>query len=410
MHVLLVTHHYLPEVGAPQRRWRNLNRRFIEAGNRVTVLAPSPHYPSGRSGDLSPDLRPGAVSTGPSGETIYRVRFREHGTDLRSRSRDQLVAAHSSVDTGLRRLRRRGERPDVIIATAPGIPSIGAGFGLSRLLHAPLVVEMRDAWPDLITPSGIWGTPSRRGWRGTATRTAHELVTVGQRRADAVVTTTAAFAEVLRRRGMPRIDVIRNGFAADELPLMAPPPARRDELRVLYLGTTGRSQGLRTAVRAAAIAAGRGVPVRLRVVGSGHEGAYLRAEARRLQAPVDFLDRVPRAEVADHYAWADSVLVSLRAWDPFEWTVPSKLYEAMAVGRHVSGSIAGETAIIIREAGAGHVAAPESAEDLAYLWGRLAADRSLLQVGDSGRRWVLEHANFDRLAEHYLQVLGEVAR
>ncbi len=410
MHVLLVTHHYLPEVGAPQRRWRHLAQRFVAAGHRVTVLTPSPHYPSGRAGDLGPELRSGAVSIGPGGETICRVRFREHGTDLHSRMRDQVVAANSSVRTGLRRHWQGDGQPDVIIATAPGIPSIGAGLVLSRTLRAPLVVEMRDAWPDLVTSSGMWGVADERGWRTTARRTTHRLVTSGQRRAAAVVTTTTGFAEVLRARSMPSVTVIRNGFAVDELPLLPPVPRWQDELRVLYLGTMGRSQGLATAIRAAASAADRGVPVRLRLVGSGHEADLLRTEAERLRAPVDILERVPRAQVAAHYAWADTVLVSLRAWDPFEWTVPSKLYEAMASGRHISASLAGEAAIVVRDAGAGHVTRPESTEALAGLWARLAADRGLLQVGDRGREWVLGHANFDRLAERYLRLLGEVRR
>lgn len=406
MHIVLVTHHYLPEVGAPQRRWRNLVERFVAAGHRVTVLAPPPHYPSGRASDLSPTERPHATETGPAGETIHRVRFREHGPDLRSRTLDQLRAAVDSVVVGRRRL-RGARRPDVVIATAPGIPSIGAGFALSRWFRVPLVVEMRDAWPDLIAPSGMWGHARRRGWRATVTRVAHRLVTAGQRRAAAVVTTTDSFADILRDRGMPRVDVVRNGASLDEAPRVDP-PSERDELHVLYLGTTGRSQGLTTAVHAAALLHRRGVPVRLRIVGSGYEDALLRAEAHALTAPVEFVDRIPRAEVEAHYDWADTVLVSLRAWDPFEWTVPSKLYEAMVAGRHICASLAGEAALVVRQAGVGDAVPPEQPVALADLWAELAADRSRLHVGDSGRRWVTENANFDRLAAHYLRILEEV--
>lgn len=405
MHVVLVTHHYLPEVGAPQSRWRNLAQRFVAAGHRVTVLTPPPHYPSGRAEDLAPDERVHTIGRGPGGETIHRVRFSRHGPDLRSRTLDQVRAASHSVVVGVRRL-RGAERPDVVIATAPGIPSIGAGYALSRLLRAPLVVEMRDAWPDLIAPSGMWDHVRRRGWKGWVTRTAHRLVTFGQRRAAALVTTTAGFATVLRDRGMSRVAVIRNGAPLDEEQRPAPPG--RDTLHVLYLGTTGRSQGLVTAVRASALLVGRGVPVVLRIVGSGFEDGLLRAEAQALAAPVEFVGRVPRTEVGAHYDWADTVLVSLRAWDPFEWTVPSKLYEAMVSGRHVSASLSGEAAYVLREAGAGDVAPPEDPHALADLWVALAADRSRLDVGNRGRRWVTEHANFDHLAEHYLRVLAEV--
>jgi colanic acid biosynthesis glycosyl transferase WcaI len=407
VHVVLVTHHYQPEVGAPQRRWRHLASRFVAAGHRVTVLAPPPHHPEGVAHDLAHDERPHATSTGPGGETIHRVRFREHGLDLRSRTRDQVVAAVHSVWVGVRRL-RGGDRPDVIIASIPGIPSIGAGFALSLLLRVPLVVEMRDAWPDLIAPSGIWGSRRRAGWRRWATHACHRAVTTGQRRAAAVVTTTESFAQVLRERGMRRVDVIRNGAPLDDRTRPAPPA--RDALHVLYLGTTGRSQGLTTAVRASARLADRGVPVRVRIVGSGFEDALLRAEALALGAPVEFVGRVVGPAVGEQYDWADTVLVSLRPWDPFEWTVPSKLYEALVAGRHVSASLSGEAAYVVRESGAGDVVPPEDPAALADLWAALTADRSRLDVGDRGRCWVAEHANFNTLAGHYLQVLDEVVR
>ncbi|RMI12582.1 glycosyltransferase family 4 protein [Cellulomonas triticagri] len=405
MHIVLVTHHYLPEVGAPQRRWAALSARFVAAGHRVTVLTPPPHYPEGRAGDLTEDLRVHAVATGPGGERIHRVRFREHGSDLRSRTRDQAVAAAHSVIVGWRRL-RGPDQPDVVVATAPGIPSLGAGHVLARALGVPLVVEMRDAWPDLIAPSGMWGDARRRGWKRLATRLAHRGVTAMQRQADAVVTTTASFADVLLARRVTSVDVVRNGAPLHEPLRSAPVPGPR--FRILYLGTMGRSQGLTTALRAAADLDRRGVPATLRLVGSGHEEPLLRAEARALGAPAEFLGRVARAQVSEHYDWADTVLVSLRAWDPFEWTVPSKLYEAMAAGRHVSASLAGEAAYVVREAGAGDVVRPESPEGLADLWAALAADRRRLDVGDRGRRWVAEHANFDRLAAHYLEVIEGV--
>lgn len=50
--------------------------------------------------------------------------------------------------------------------------------------------------------------------------------------------------------------------------------------------------------------------------------------------------------------------VQLRDWEPFAWTVPSKLYEALATGKHVTAILAGEAADIVRSTGAGDVVAP----------------------------------------------------
>ena len=90
MRILLITHHYAPEVGAPQHRWNALVRRFVGAGHDVAVLAPSPHFPSGRGHPGDASLRPGAVARGLHGEQIHRLRFLEHDASVASRGLDQL--------------------------------------------------------------------------------------------------------------------------------------------------------------------------------------------------------------------------------------------------------------------------------------------------------------------------------
>lgn len=408
MHIALITHHYEPEVGAPQRRWTALVRRFIAAGHRVTVLAPAPHYPGGRRVLSNEDLSPGATAAGHHGEIVLRLRFREHGPGLVSRTIDQSVTAVHAVARGLRELRRRKDRPDVVVVTVPGIPSIGAGVVLHHLLRVPLVIEMRDAWPDLIEPSGMLGpTGRRRGWRRPVAAATGKLITGAQRDANAIVTTTESFARILADRRMKRLEVVRNGAYLEEVPFLG--PAQHDgPLRILYLGTVGRSQGLVTAVRAAAALHGRGVPVELRIVGQGVDLERVRALAEKLGAPVEVLSAVPRSEVFDHYRWAHTLLVALRGWKPLEWTVPSKLYELMVSGRHVTGVLAGEAASIVRSTGAGDVVAPEDVEGLTDLWAALAADRSRLAVGTGGREWALDNANYERLTAHYLTLLADL--
>ncbi|MBI9114617.1 glycosyltransferase family 4 protein [Sanguibacter suaedae] len=408
---MLVTHHYAPENNAPQRRWTALVPRIVDAGQDVVVFTPPPHYPSGTSEDTSGALDPGTSSLGEHGETVHRVRFREHGLDLRSRSVDQAVTAADTVRRALLVLRRRAARPDVIVSTAPGLPSIGAGWLLGLVLRVPHVIEMRDAWPDLIHASGMLRNGQTRvsRKRRVLTAVADRVLTWWQRSAAAVVTTTDSFADVLRSRDVRHVEVIRNGAPLDRLSPLPPPSVEGTTLHVLYVGTMGRSQGLEVAIRAAAAARTVGIPVHVRFVGGGADEEQLRALALELEAPVSFVGRVPCEEIVDHYRWADTVLVSLRDWAPFEWTVPSKTYEALALRRHVSAVVAGETARLIASVGAGDVVPPGDEAALALLWGRLARHRESLAVGPAGREWALENANFDELALAYVRLLKGVA-
>ncbi|MGO1286482.1 MAG: glycosyltransferase family 4 protein [Brachybacterium sp.] len=422
MRLLLLTHYYAPEFGAPQRRWSALIQRFIAAGHRVTVAAPVPHYPAGRPTPTQRRThRVGGVETGPHGETVLRTAYLPHRADIGSRTADHVIAAADSLRRLRRRFSRPGTRPDVIVATAPAIPTLLLGRTLSLLWDVPLVVEMRDAWPDLVTHVGPVGALSPEAadavQRGALRRVVswsialakgevHQKVTSWQSGARAVVTTTGRFADVLRERGVSTVHVVRNGT---DLSLVPPRrdhlPGDHPELRCLYLGNMGRSQGLDTVVRAAAALRREGVDVQVRMVGHGVEAAELAALAYELDAPVEVIPRIPHREVGRQYAWADTVIVSLRDWAPFAWTVPSKLYEMLATGRHITALLDGEAADVVREAEAGDVLPPEDVEALVELWRGLAADRSRAGVRASGRDWVAEHADDDVLARRYLEIL-----
>lgn len=422
-HLLLVTHHYEPETGAPQRRWGALVPRLVESGYRVSVLTPPPHYPSGTLDPAHEHLAPGAVQRGRHGERIYRVRFREHGSSLASRTADHVVAAAHSVVTGWRHLRERRRRPTVVVGTVPGIPSMFAAWALARLFRARFVVEMRDAWPDLIRPAGVVAEGKGRRLRAAVVTVAHRGIIRLQTRSDLVVTTTETFAQVVAGRGAPSVGVVRNGTAfadrmaddvSDEVESRPDDDARRlgpgRPLRIVYVGTIGRSQGLEVVVRAAATLRALEVPLEVRMAGVGADVPHLEELAARLEAPVTFLGRVPHADVPALYAWADTIVVSLRDWEPFEWTVPSKLYEAMATRRHITACLAGEAAEIVLSLEAGDVVPPGDVTALAQLWQGFVTAGAVQPVGPAALEWVASNADDDALAARYVDLLEDLRR
>lgn len=407
MRILLLSHYFAPENGAPQRRWGALSREFVQRGHEVAVLTPPPHYPSGKVAKQHRRLyRAGSHLTTEHGVMVYRTGWLPHRGDIITRTLDHTAAALATAQRATQLIKAGHIRPDVIVATAPAIETIYAGNYLGRRFNLPVVTEMRDAWPDLVTYTP--GLAKGKGPLALLKRRIHESVTRAQLSAGQVVTTTSSFATVLQERGVKHLEVIRNGTVPAIYEQVPPRDANHKALRVLYMGNLGRSQGLDVIIRAAAILRQQGYRVKARIVGAGHEAPELRRLNAQLGEPVKILNRVPPSEVVRHYAWADSTIVSLRDWEPFLWTIPSKLYELLSTGRHITGILDGESAGILLEAGAGTVVQPGDVDGLVDAWKGLIEHPERLDVGDSGQQWARAHVAYEALATRYLEILERV--
>ncbi|MFE4196510.1 glycosyltransferase family 4 protein [Paenarthrobacter sp. NPDC056912] len=393
---MLLTHSYWPEHSPPQRRWSSLTREFRRTGWNVDVVAPVAHFPNGRRN--LPRKEAGfafSLQSGPHGETIRRVPYLRHlGTSSLARFVDQLFSAVMSVPIGL-----RGPKPDAILATAPSLPTLATGYVLSKLRRVPFIVEMRDAWPDLARDARIV--------QGSVKSLVERVVEFVQLRADLVVTVTEGFADTLRERGVKNVVTVSNGLDLKAVPFLEPPALARDGFHALYLGNHGKSQRLDVLIRASALL---GEGFHLTFVGHGTSRPQLVNLARELKAPVTFFPSLHGSEVMDKYREADTCIVSLRDdWKSFETTVPSKTYEVLAIGRHVTAIVKGEAERIIVEAGGGDVV-PANPEAVAQLWRELAADRGRLASGASGREWVRNNADYAQLAVRYMDSISSLVR
>ena len=150
--------------------------------------------------------------------------------------------------------------------------------------------------------------------------------------------------------------------------------------------------------------------LRVRLVGEGTRRPVLEARNAELGSPAEILGPVHGAAVAEQYAWADTLVVALRPdWPSFRHTVPSKTYEVLAVGRHITAVVRGEAAHVLTDAGEGDIVASDP-EQIAALWRALEADRSRLVPSGSGREWVRHNADYADLSVQYDQHLRATVR
>lgn len=412
MKILLLSQYWLPENGVPQRRWAWLTRILQRNGHEVLVICPPSHY--SRSVSVREWIRTERpwkhfeVETGSYGETIVRTGYFPVGKPLTSRILNQAVVAVSMLTAPFRMPKTlKGYRPDIVIGTVPALPTSVVTSLIAKRYRKPYIIDLRDAWPALLNVNKEWNVATgalslrervaRVGPLQVLSWVTERAMNKALREADGIITTSKKLEVSLDKKNNStgqKLTTIRNVFPPRTSFSKAEPTCSKDTpLRVLYAGTLGRAQKLSNALVAAKQVAQAGVPIELRFVGDGAAWQELHEAAAKFGIEVDFRHREAAESLEEHYEWADTALVHLANWEPLTQAVPSKTYELMSLGLHISAAVEGESAELIESLHAGHVVPPEDSQALAQLWIRLSEDRSLLCVDKSGGKWVAYERN-----------------
>jgi glycosyltransferase involved in cell wall biosynthesis len=400
--VLLVTHYFPPEVGAPQARLSEMARHWASSGIDVTVVTGMPNHPTG----VVPSDYRGAVVRREERDGVRILRSWLYATPNEGFVKKTLGHLSFMVSSVLLSAPRTGPA-DVVVVSSPTFFSIASAWLIARLRRARLVVEIRDLWPAIFVELGVL---TNRPIIAILER----LELAAYRAADAVVVVSEGFRSDLIRRGVPadKVTTIRNGVDLDRFsPDLQPDPVDRrwlgageNDLLVLYLGAHGISQGLSSVIEAAALLDDE--PVHVALVGEGADKPAVRAHLEQVGATnVTMLAGVPRERVPALLAAADVCLVPLRDLPLFSTFIPSKMFEYLGAGKAVVGSVRGETARILEEAGA-VVVPPEDPRAMAAALRELAADpERRARMGARGRDYVQQHFDRRMLAEAYSRLL-----
>lgn len=405
MRVLLVTHYFPPEVGAPQARLSETASAWASAGVEVTVLTGMPNHPLG----VVPPEYQGRLRAEEEVDGYRVVRTWLYATPNKATARKTLGHLSFMVSSVLFGWRRSGPA-DVVVVSSPTFFSIFAAWLLARMKGARLVVEVRDLWPAIFVELGVL---TNRPLIRILERA--ELAAYGA--ADVVVVVTEGFRRDLLGRGVSpdKVHVIPNGVALERFRPDAPAEgevrarlgAGPGDVLVLYAGAHGISQGLTAVAEAAAKLDGSNV--HFAFVGEG--AAKDRLECRVAQlgpGNVTLVAGVASAEMPAIVAAADICLVPLRDVPLFSTFIPSKMFEFLAAAKPVVASLRGEAADILHAAGA-LVVAPENPAALADAVRELAAHPARrASMAAQGRAFVEAHYDRARLAERYRDLLSTV--
>lgn len=408
LRIAYLVQQFPPEVGAGPARVLEMGRRWLQQGASLTVITAMPNRPEGR---IYSGYR-GRLWMAEEFEGIRVLRSWLYASPKHGFLRTIVNNLSWLLTGGVTALLRMGKGDILVASSPPFFPHI-AGVVVSRLRGVPLVLEIRDLWPDYLVDMGVL--------RGLPARMLFALERWLLRRAAKVVVVTESFRRRVIEKGVPpeRVHVISNGVELDfyrrsEEPAPFPAMERRgEEFLVGYLGNIGAGQALGTVVEAAELLASSRPAVRLVIVGDGPESAAVaQLLATKGLRNCSLHPPIPKAQTRAFYNRCDLVLVPLAPVAVFQETVPSKLFEILGCERPVLASLAGEAAAIVVESGGGRTVPPGDPAALAQGIEEFAGlgERERAAMGARGREYVGRRYSREALAGRYLEVLREAAR
>ena len=395
---------FWPEVSAPSHRLLDFGRVWRELGHEVTIVTGMPNHPTG----IVPSSYRRKLLAREEKDGLRVLRSWVYASPNQAGAK-KLFGHVSFALTSLIGGLRLGPT-DVVIASSPTFFAAYSAWITARTRRAAFVLEVRDLWPEAFVGLGVLR-------RGRITRVLEELARFLYRRSDHIVVVTESFAGRIAAQGIPasKITTITNGadiewFAAD---VSDTATKLRHQLGldqkfvVAYIGAHGVSHGLRSVMEAAARCSDERVAFLF--VGDGGEKAALeRYRTEHHLANVVMLPSQPAESIREFYALADVCLVPLRDIPLFEAFIPSKMFEIMAVGRPIIGSLRGEAKRILERSGAALVVAPESPD--ALLGAIAALERTPERRADmaaAGRPFAAAHYSRQAIGERYASLLAE---
>ncbi len=401
MHILFLTDNFPPEVNAPASRTFEHCREWVKAGHRVTVITCAPNFPKGKVFDGYRNR----LWQRETMEGIEVIRVWSYITANEGFVRRVLDYQSFMLSAAIAGPFVGGV--DIVVGTSPQFFTTCAAWLVSRLKRVPFVFELRDLWPESIKAVGAMKD----------SKAIHLLEKVEMflyRQAATIVSVTKSFKRVLEQRGIDgsKIHVVTNGV---DIAQFTPRPKDPELVAKLglqgkfvagYIGTHGMAHALETLLQAADRLRGQGFAFIF--LGDGARKAALKEEAARMGLDnVVFIDSVPKADVARYWSLLDVSVIHLRKTELFTTVIPSKLFECMGMGIPVLHGVAGESAEIVTEEGAGIPFEPENVGQLVDALQRFKANPA--ELAGYRARCLAGAQHFDRanLAMRMLRILED---
>ena len=410
---ILYLNHYAgsPALGMEYRPYY-LAREWVRAGHAVTMLAASFSHVRARQPQLG-----GAPLAAPMSESVDGISYRWFPTPA---YQGNGLGRIQNIWSFLRQVWQATPqlvaelKPDLVIASSTYPMDIWVARRIARRAGAKLVFEVHDLWP--LSPIELSGMSPKHPF----IRLVQKAEDDAYRDADVVISMLPKVHDYMASRGLDlrKLHIVPNGITLDEWS-GEPPPLREDVVQAIaaaraagatvvgYAGSMGRPNALDTLLDAARLL--RGEPLRIVMVGDGHERAQLAARVAAEQLDnVAMLPPIPKAQIPSFLAAIDIAYIGWQRVPIYRFGIaPNKLMDYLMARCVVLHSVeAGNDPVA--EACCGLTVPPVDAAAVADGLRRLAAlpADERRAMGARGRAFVLANHTYPVLAQRFLAACG----
>lgn len=403
MHILLIHQHFLEDNAGGGSRWNEMARIWTAEGHSVTVIAGDVHYMQEKGGRIGRFFE---LKLNVDGVEVIRCRVsgRYHRGFL-GRLWGYISFALMAYYAGLR---FANAKYDHIIVTSPPLFAGIPGLLLSKWKRVPLVLEIRDLWPESAIEMGIL----KNKWLISMSYRFEKYL---YRKAKLINVLTPAFRErLIRDKSVEPHKLVMIPNAADfrwserALRGVCAGGLRKElglegKFVIIYVGAHGLANDLMQLVEAATLL--RGTDAHFLLIGDGMQKRMLIYEADSRQLTnISFLGPVSKEQIFKYILMADAGVAVLKKADIFKTVYSNKTFDYFSCKRPVLMAIDGVSRDLVEQANAGMFAEPENAVDLAGKIEIYMNDRTLLSKhGENGYRFVHTHFDREKLAKDFLE-------
>lgn len=378
MKILVICQYYYPE----PFRISDVCEELVKRGHEVTVVTGEPNYPEG-------EIYKGYEHHKRSYELINGVHV--HRCPIIPRKTGflyRLLNYFSFPVSASRYVRHLEESFDIIFVNQLSpVMMAKPAMVYKKKTGIPIIMYCLDLWPDSLCTAGVKkGSLIYKCFYGISKK-----IYAGM---DRILVTSRAFLDYLKDEfGI-------DGDKLEYLPQYAESLFENhsfDEastvVNLLFAGNIGAAQSVGTILEAAEEL--KSDNVCFHIVGGGIElDRLVKTAKEKGLGNVVFYGRLPVQKMPEIYAKADAMIVTFRADEVLDRTLPGKIQSYMAAGKPIICAADGETARIIKEADCGYCGKAQDSRMLARNIRNFANSEDKKQMGENALKYYKE--NFDR--------------